>query len=76
MMTKASLANLALFVSGLFFGGVLDHALLALQGSEVTPYQIHVGVMGNWGFALLDGTITVLLYLLHRRLNRTSAHLG
>ncbi len=67
-MTKAAIANLALFLSGLFAGGVLDHGLLALQGSEVTSYQIHVGVTGNWGFALMDGTIAVLLFLLHRRL--------
>ena len=67
-MTRSSLASLALFLSGLFAGGVLDHGLLALQGSEVTSYNIHVGVIGNWAFMLLDGTIAVLLLLLHHRL--------
>jgi hypothetical protein len=67
-MTRASMATLALFLSGLFAGGVLDHGLLALQGSQVTSYNIHVGVMGNWAFALMDGTIAFLLFLLFRRL--------
>jgi hypothetical protein len=66
-MTRASLANLTLFLSGLFAGGVLDHGLLALQGSEVTSYNFHVGVMGNWAFMLMDGSIAVALFLLHRR---------
>jgi len=67
-MTRSYVAKAALFFSGLFAGGVLDHGLLALQGSEVTPYNIHVGVMGNWAFMLMDGTIAVLLFLIHRRL--------
>ena len=66
-MTRASMANVALFLSGLFAGGVLDHGLLAVQGSEVTSYNIHVGVMGNWAFMLMDGAIAAVLFLLHRR---------
>ncbi len=70
MLTKASTAHLALFLSGLFAGGVLDHGLLALQGSEVTSYNIHVGVLGNWGFAAMDGTIALILFVLFRRWHR------
>lgn len=66
-MMKPSLSLWALFLSGLFAGGVLDHGLLALQGSEVTSYNIHVGVMGNWSFMLMDGTISTVLFLLYRR---------
>jgi len=66
-MTRTSMASVALFLSGLFAGGVLDHGLLALQGSEVTSYNIHVGVMGNWSFMVMDGAIAALLFLLHRR---------
>ena len=73
-MNKAAMAALALFLSGLFSGGVLDHGLLAIQGSEVTSYDIHVGVMGNWAFMVMDGTIAVLLFLLYRRLGRSSRH--
>jgi hypothetical protein len=66
-MTRESMANVALFLSGLFAGGVLDHGLLALQGSEVTSYNIHVGVVGNWAFMLMDGAIASLLLFVHRR---------
>ncbi|HEX8225990.1 MAG TPA: hypothetical protein VF605_19460 [Allosphingosinicella sp.] len=72
-MRKSTTAKLALFFSGLFAGGVLDHGLLALQGSDITSYGIHVGVIGNWGFVLMDGTIATLLFLLHRRFE-TGAH--
>ena len=72
-MKPAAIATLSLFLSGLFAGGVLDHGLLALQGSEVTSYAIHVGVLGNWAFMLMDGTIAVALFLVHRRYAPTSA---
>jgi hypothetical protein len=71
-MTRSSLALLALFFSGLFAGGVHDHGLLAMQGSEVTSYNIHVGVMGNWGFMVMDGAIALGLFLLFRRLRAQS----
>lgn len=70
-MTKGSLAKIALFLAGLFAGGVLDHGLLAWQGSETTSYGLHVGIGGNWLFMILDGTIATALFLLHRRFERT-----
>ena len=72
-MTKATIASFALFLSGLFAGGVLDHGLLALQGSEVTSYNIHVGVIGNWGFVVMDGAIAAGLLLLYRRWRKSAA---
>jgi hypothetical protein len=40
-------AKVALFLSGLFFGGAVDHAILGLSGSGVTPYGMRAGVAGN-----------------------------
>jgi len=65
-MTKAAMASWALFLCGVFAGGVLDHALLALEGSETTPYGIRVGVAGNLAFMLLNAAIAVCFFLLHR----------
>ena len=62
--------KIALFLSGLFFGGAIDHAILASMGSGVTPYGMHSGVAGNLGLAAVDSVLAVLLYLTHRRLER------
>jgi len=40
--------KVTLFLSGLFFGGVIDHVVLGLAGSKLTPFGIDVGVLGNW----------------------------
>jgi len=34
-------SKIALFLSGLFFGGAIDHPILALTDSEYTPYGVH-----------------------------------
>lgn len=62
--------KLALFASGLFFGGTIDHAILAQMGSDITPYGIHAGIRGNWALAGLDLGLTVLLYLMHHWLEK------
>ena len=62
-------SKLALFLSGLFFGGAIDHIILARMGSEMTPYGLRVGVRGNWGLAVLDGGLAALLYAIHARLD-------
>ena len=56
----------ALFLSGLFFGGAVDHAILAVKGSETTPYGVRSGIMGNWALAGVDLSLAVILYVLHR----------
>jgi len=58
-----------LFLSGLFFGGALDHAILAAKRSSRTPYGMEVGVAGNWAFAGLDLALAVTMTAraLHRR---------
>lgn len=61
-------SELALFGSGIFFGGAVDHIILATKGSETTPYGVHSGIMGNWALAGLDIGLAVTLYILHRRL--------
>jgi hypothetical protein len=60
-------ATVSLFLSGLFFGGALDHVILALRGATETHYGIAAGVAGNWAFAAFDIVVTIALYLLHRR---------
>jgi len=67
-----SRAEIALFLSGLFFGGMLDHAILAVLHLENTPYGVHVGVAGNWAFAGIDFLIATAGYALYRRLSPRS----
>ena len=56
----------SLFLSGLFFGGAIDHFVLAIMKSPLTPYGVNFGVIGNWGFAVLDLVFAALLYSLHQ----------
>lgn len=65
-------AEIALFLSGLFFGGAIDHAILALRHSKNTPYGAHVGILGNWAFAALDLAVAVVGYVLHRHFGHRS----
>jgi hypothetical protein len=44
----------ALFLSGLFFGGFLDHVFLAAMRAELSPYGIAVGTLGNSLLAIFD----------------------
>lgn len=60
-------SKVALFAAGLFFGGAIDHFILAALGRDVTPYGVRVGVSGNWTLAAADLGLTVVLYWLHRR---------
>jgi hypothetical protein len=51
-----------------FFGGAIDHAILALKRSDRTPYGVAAGVGGNWLLAALDLALAGTMYALHRRL--------
>lgn len=62
-----STSNAALFASGLFFGGAIDHAILAAMRRDVTPYGVKVGVSANWLLALADLAIAGMLYQIHAR---------
>lgn len=68
-----TLSKAALFGSGLFFGGAIDHAILATMRRDVTPYGIKSGVTGNWLLAGLDCVAAVLLYRMHLRQERCEA---
>lgn len=68
--TAASKA--ALFSSGIFFGGAVDHTILALKGADRTPYGLRTGVTGNWLLAALDGLAAAGLYTLYRRRNEST----
>lgn len=64
-------AKASLFLSGLFFGGAIDHVILALTQRTATPYGVKVGIVGNWVLAAVDLIMTAALYLLHRRFDAT-----
>ena len=61
------LPKLALFLSGLFFGGALDHILFIVFDSPTSHYGLQIGTAGQLGFATLDVSLAVLLYVLHGR---------
>lgn len=63
-------SKLALFVSGFFFGGAIDHVVLAMMGSDITPYGVHSGIWGNWALAVLDISLTAVSYFAHRILDK------
>jgi hypothetical protein len=65
--------NLALFLSGLFFGGGLDHLVFIALKSPTSHYGLQLGVGGQFGFAVLDFAVAVLLYTLHARWSRIPA---
>ena len=68
-------SKLALFMSGLCFGGAEDHAILASLGREVTPYGVRAGVAGNWVLAGVDLLLALALFHMHDRLGtRASSH--
>ena len=60
-----SLSKTALFASGVFFGGAIDHAILAAMRKDRTPYGIKSSVAGNWLFAAADLALAAALYHLH-----------
>ena len=62
---KASKA--ALFASGVFFGGAVDHAILVAMRRDVTPYGVKAGVSGNALFAVADLIVAGVLYFLLAR---------
>ena len=66
-------AKAAIFVSGVFFGGAVDHAILALNNHDHSPYGVRIGVRGNWLMAGLDSAVAAAAYTLHRRLDPSGA---
>lgn len=59
-------SGVALFGSGVFFGGAFDHFILAAKGSAVTPYGVYSGVVGNWALAGIDLALAAVLFLLQK----------
>jgi hypothetical protein len=60
-------SKLAVFSSGVFFGGAADHAILAMMRRSITPYGVKAGVRGNWLFAGSDLVAAAVLYGVHRQ---------
>jgi hypothetical protein len=56
----------SLFFAGFFFGGALDHAILGLMNSPLTPYGARWGVAANWLLAAFDVALAAVLYRFSR----------
>lgn len=67
-------SKIALFGSGLFFGGAVDHAILAAMGRGITPYGFNAGVVGNRAPGGLDIALAAILFWLHRRSELRAIH--
>jgi hypothetical protein len=59
----------ALFCSGIFAGGAIDHAILALSRKQHTPYGVRASPAGNWIFAVFDAAFALGTYALYRHLS-------
>jgi hypothetical protein len=59
-----------LFWAGVFFGGAVDHAILALKRADRTPYGLKASVAGNWALAALDAAAAAAFYAAHRAVRR------
>lgn len=60
-----NVSKTALFASGVFFGGAVDHAILVAMRRDVTPYGVKAGVSGNVVFAIADLIVAGVLYRIH-----------
>lgn len=67
MVTRA---RLALFVSGIFFGGGLDHLIYIAAGSTRSHYGLELTPLQHGAFALFDVTVAATLLWLHVRWDR------
>jgi hypothetical protein len=63
----ANRRQIGAFLAGVFFGGALDHAILALRRAEHTPYGLRADVQSNWAFAALDLALALAAYAAARR---------
>ncbi|HLF54031.1 MAG TPA: hypothetical protein VI544_02520 [Candidatus Nanoarchaeia archaeon] len=52
----------SLFLSGVFFGGAIDHLILAMMNYPLTPYGVELGITGNWMLFVFDAVIALLLF--------------
>jgi hypothetical protein len=57
----------SLFLSGLFFGGGVDHLIYIALGDRTSHYGLTIGPRGHLAFALLDFGIAMAMYLPHSR---------
>jgi hypothetical protein len=60
-------STFAVFMSGLFFGGGLDHLIFIAIKSPTSHYGLRLGTAGQLGFAALDFGLAAALYMLHVR---------
>jgi hypothetical protein len=60
------MAKLALFLSGTFAGGAVDHLILVALSSNMTPYGVRATLPGNLALAALDTLVATSLHYPHR----------
>ncbi|HEY0157886.1 MAG TPA: hypothetical protein VGF28_11420 [Thermoanaerobaculia bacterium] len=60
-----SWSKVALFFSGSFCCGAVNHTIAGLQQRVETPYGIRVGVAGNWVLFAFDVAMMFLLLWVH-----------
>jgi hypothetical protein len=65
-------SKVALFLSGSFCCGAVNHIFAGVHGRTETPYGVHLGVGGNWALFAFDVAMTIGLLWLHRRIGNTS----
>jgi hypothetical protein len=71
-----TISKLLIFLAGFFFGGGIDHVILAMAGRGDTPYGVNVGVLGNWMMAILDLALTTAAWVVHLRIEQRAHHRG
>jgi hypothetical protein len=70
------MAKAAVFLAGVFFGGAIDHVILAAARRTETPYGLRSGVAGNWALAALDVALSAICWWAHRAFERRAAFSG
>jgi hypothetical protein len=59
-------SEVALFCSGVFAGGAIDHAILAVKRRLHTPYGIRTTSAANWLLAAFDAALALAAYAFYR----------
>lgn len=63
----------AILVAGIFLGGAMDHAILALRRSPMSPYHVRVGVSGNLALAVVDLAVALAAVLVAQRIRSATS---
>ena len=64
-------STFALFFSGLFFGGGVDHVIFIAMRSPTSHYGFRIGTIGQLLFATLDFALSTVLWVYYVRASRS-----